>query len=215
MKKKVAAGVAVTVAAASVATNLAFTPDELLHSAAYLDAHTKYVESGELYEPEIEFTEPEEPTRTDGIRNWLLKLPVPLKALLLLPLWALGAIPSAIGSGLVSAMSPVLSHILSFMLQLGVIVGVFCLVYKLLFPNRKVTELFTKKKNRRWLLFGAFTVAAANLVLSLVWDGWSALRVVILMAVGFGVLCLLWYRICHGLKGPEPKMVKRRLKLEY
>ena len=41
MNKKVAAGVAVTVAAASIATNLAFQPDELLHDHAYLEAHTR------------------------------------------------------------------------------------------------------------------------------------------------------------------------------
>lgn len=215
MKKKVAAGVAVTVAAASVATNIAFTPDELLHSAAYLDSHTKYVESGELIDQAIEYIEPEELSRADSLRVWFLKLPVPVKALFLLPLWAIGAIPVAIGTGLLEGVSPILAHIASFLLQAGVLVGVFCAVYKLIFPNRKVTELFTKKKNRRWLLAGAFGVTAANLILSVAWDGWPVWRVAIMVAAGFGILCLLWYRICHGLKGPERKMVKRRLRLEY
>ena len=83
MNKKVAAGVAVTVAAASIATNLAFQPDELLHDHAYLEAHTRAIQLDELEEAEIEYTEPEELNRTDTMRTWLLKLPVPVKALLM------------------------------------------------------------------------------------------------------------------------------------
>lgn len=214
MNKKIAAGVAVTLAAASIATNLAFEPSELLHSADYLSSHTRYMQTGELGDYSIEYSEPEELGKKDALRLWLLKLPVPVKALFLLPLWLLGALPVAIGTGIVSALAPVWSQVAGFLLQAGVLVGVFCLVYKLVFPKRKVTELF-KKKNRRWLFLGAAAVAGANLLLSLAWPEWSAARVVLMVAVGFGILCLLWRRICGKLKGPEPKTVRRRLELEY
>ena len=214
MNKKVAAGVAVTVAVASVATNLAFQPDELLHDHAYLEAHTRAIQIDELGEAEIEYTEPEELDRTDTMRNWLIRLPVPVKALILLPLWALGAIPAAIGTSLFSALSPVWSIIVSFLLQAAILIGVFCAVYKLIFPNRKIRELFTKK-NRRWLLLGAAGVAGLNMVLGMFWSGWSVVRVVLLAVGGFGILCLLWYRICGKLKGREPGIVHNKLKLEY
>lgn len=214
MNKKVAAGVAVTVAVASVATNLAFQPDELLHDHAYLESHTRYMQAGDLQEAEIEYTEPEELSRNDTLRTWLLKLPVPIKALFLLPLWALGAVPVAIGSSLLSGVSPILSHILSFVLQAAVLVGVFCAAYKLIFPNRSVKELF-QKKNRRWLLLGAAAITGADMLLGLFWSGWSAVRIILLVAGGFGILCLLWYRICGKLKGPEPGVVRTKLKLEY
>lgn len=215
MNKKVAAGVAAAVAAASIATNLSFDPDELIHSAAYLDSHTKQIQVSELGEMEIEYTEPEEPSRQDQLRTWLLKLPVPIKALFLLPLWALGAIPVAIGTAALSAVSPVWAHILSFLLNAGVLFGVFCLVYKLIFPDKKLTELFKNKKNRRWLLFGVIAVTSADMLLGIFWSGWSFARVIILVGVGFGVLCLLWSRICGKLKGPEPKIRRTKLKLEY
>jgi len=32
---------------------------------------------------------------------------------------------------------------------------------------------------------------------------------------GFGILCLLWHRICGKLKGPEPGIVHTKLKVEY
>lgn len=215
MNKKVAAGVAATVAAASIAANLAFEPEELIHSAAYLDSHTRIVQSSQLGEMEIEYTEPEEPTRQDQLRTWLLRLPVPIKALFLLPLWALGAIPVAIGTAALSAFSPVWAHILSFVLNAGILFGVFCLVYKLLFPDRKITELFKSKKNRRWLLLGVIGVTGVDLLLAQFWSGWSFVRVIVLVAAGFGILCLLWKRICGRLKPPEPKVVRTRLKLEY
>ncbi len=215
MNKKVAAGVAAAVAAASIATNLAFEPDELVHSAAYLDAHTRYMQTSQLPDEEIEYTEPEEPTRQDQLRTWLIKLPVPVKALFLLPLWALGAIPVAIGTAAMSAVAPFWAHILSFLLNAGILFGVFCFVYKLLFPNRKISELFKNKKNRRWLLVGVIGVTGADLLLAQFWAGWSVVRVVLLVAVGFGVLCLLWHRICGKLKPPEPGIVRTKLKLEY
>lgn len=214
MNKKVAAGVAATVAIASIATNLAFTPDELLHDQAYLESHTRYMQMNDQGEYEIEYSEPEELGKKDSARTWLLNLPVPIKALFLLPLWALGAIPVAIGTGIFSALSPIWAQVVSFLLQAGVLVGVFCVVYKLIFPNRKVRELF-QKKNRRWLLLGALGVTALNFILAAAWPGWSVARVIIMIAAGFGVLCLLWKRICGKLKGPEPGIVHTKLKLEY
>jgi hypothetical protein len=213
-KKKVAAGVAVTVAIASVLTNLLVEPDELLHSAQYLENHTRYMEQNQQEEFEIEYTEPEEPTRVDTVRSWIIRLPVAIKALILLPLWAIGAIPVAIGTGVFSALAPIWAQVVGFLLQAGVLAGVFCLVYKLIFPNRSVKELF-KKKNFRWIILGAITVTLANFLLGQVWVGWPILRVVLMLVVGFGVLCLLWSRICSKLRPPEPGIIRNRLTLEY
>ena len=214
MNKKVAAGVAVTVAVASIATNLAFQPDELLHDHAYLESHTRYMQMDDQGEYEIEYTEPEELDEKDSLRTWLLKLPVPVKALLLLPLWALGAIPVAVGTGVLSALSPIWAQVASFLLQAAVLLGVFCAVYKLIFPDRKLSELF-QKKNRRWLLLGALALTGVNFALSVAWPTWSVVRVILLVAAGFGILCLLWHRICGKLKGPVPGIVRTKLKLEY
>ena len=214
MNKKVAAGVAVTVAVASVATNLAFQPDDLLHDHAYLESHTRSVQMGELGEMEIEYTEPEDEVKTETLRTWLLKLPVPIKALFLLPLWALGAIPVAIGTSLFSALSPVWSYIVSFLLQAAVLVGVICAAYKLIFPDRKIRDLF-KKKNRRWLLLGAAALAGANVILGVVWSGWSVVRLILMVAAAFGVICLVMHRLRDTFKPREPGIVRTKLKLEY
>ena len=214
MNKKLAIGAAVTVAAASIAANAAFQPEELLHSAAYLEAQTKYVQEGELGQGVIEYTEEEQLGKADLLRAWLIRLPVPVKALVLFPLWVLGALPVALGTSLFSALSPVAAQLLGFVLQAAVLVGLFCLVYKLIFPDRKISELF-KKKNRRWLLLGAAFLTAVNFGLSLAWPGWHIARAVLMAAAGFGVLCLLWHRICGKFKAPQAGIVRNTLQLEY
>lgn len=214
MKKKIAAGVAVTIAAASIATNLLVDAEELVHSAEYLNTHTRAVAMEPAVDYDITVEEEEEKTRVDAVREWIIRLPVVIKTLLFLPLWALGAIPVTIGTAVFSAMAPIWSQIVGVLLQAAVLIGAFAGIYKLVFPKRKVRELF-KKRNFKWLLLGAGTVCMANFVLTTAWTGWPILRAVVMTVVGFGVLCLLWYRICHKLKADAPAKVQTRLRLEY
>lgn len=207
MKKKTAAivGLGAAVLGLGAGVNANFTSEELLHSAEYLR------EAGDA-DYSIHYTETAELSRADQLRAAIIRLPVAIKALILLPLWAVGAIPVAVVTAL--AGSPIWGTLLGFVLQGAVLVGVFCAVYKLLFPHKKVRDLF-KKKNLKWLLAGAGGVVAADWVLAQVWTGWNALRIILMVAVGFGVLCLLWHRICGKLKAPQPKQVETKLVLEY
>ena len=135
-----------------------------------------------------------------------------MKALLLLPLWALGAIPVALVTALIG--SPVLAAVGNLVLQAGVLVGVFCVVYKLLFPQKKLKNLF-RKRNLKWILAGSGAAVGVNWVLSEIWSGWAVLRVVLFLAVGFGILCLLYKRICGKFKAPRPQPVETKLELTY
>lgn len=207
MKKKTAAIVSLGAAVLGLGAgvNASFTSEELLHSAEYLR------EQGEA-DYTIHYTETAELSRADQLRAAIIRLPVAVKALILLPLWAIGAIPVAVVTAL--AASPIWGSLLGFVLQGAILLGVFCVVYKLLFPNKKLKDLF-KKKNLKWLFAGAGGIVAADWVLTQVWTGWNALRIILMLAVGFGVLCLLWHRICGKFKAPEPKPVETRLVLEY
>lgn len=214
MNKKIAGGVAAAVALTGIAVNLAFEPAELLRDRAYFENHTRYIQTDDGEEVAVEYTEPEELGKKDRLRQWILKLPVPVKALFLLPLWAVGALPVALGEALLPGLSIILRPVLGLVFQAAILLGVFCAVYKLVFPNRKVRELF-KKKNRRWLLLGAAALTVTNVALSLAWPGWSVLRAVLMAAAAFGVLCLLWRKLCGRFKGPEPGIVRTKLRLEY
>ncbi len=205
MKKKTAAIVGVSAALLSVGAGVheGFEADELLHTAARLE------ESGD-YDYSITYTEEGELSRADRIRAAIIRWPLAVKALLLLPLWALGAIPAALISALTG--SAVMGVLVNFLLQTGVLVGVFCLVYKLLFPKKKLKNLF-KRRNLRWLFAGAGGAVALNLVLSEIWSGWAFLRVILFLAVGFGVLCLCYRRICGWFKAPEPAPQETKLEI--
>ncbi len=207
MKKKTAAviGVSAAVLSVSAGVNEGFEVQELIQSATQLE------QSGD-YDYSITYTEEGELSRADSLRARIIRWPVAIKALILLPLWALGAIPMALVSALAGA--GVWSILLNFVLQAGVLVGVFCLVYKLLFPNKKLKTLF-KRRNLKWLLAGSGAAVGVNWVLGEIWTGWAFLRVILFLAVGFGVLCLCYKRICGWFKAPKPELVEKKLEIIY
>lgn len=211
-KTKAAAGVAVAVIAAGTAVNAAFDAQELLHSADYLASHTESIQTAKAEGKTVLATLPGEEhiSLGDAVRGWFIRLPVAVKATILLPLWGIGALPVAIAT----ALAPVWAQVAGFLLQIAIFLGVFCGVFKLLFPNKKLSTLF-KKKNLRWLVAGALMVSAVNVLLGQLWAGWPVLRTLLVAGAGFGVLCLLWKRLCGKFKAPEPDTVKTELVLEY
>lgn len=208
--KALAAGAAV-VLAAGAAVNGTMDLDELI-------PHERTRPGGEAFAPAhaqartvlAELPDSEWLSLSDALRARFLRLPQWVKTAVLLPLWAVGSLPAA----LLGALGPVWSALLGLALQAGVLAGLFVLVYKLLFPNRKVRELF-RRKNLKWLFVGAVTLTAADLVLTQLWTGWPVLRVLLLAGAGFGVLGLLWKRLCGKLPGPTAARVKNRLVMEW
>ncbi len=205
-KKKIAAGIAGMLLAAGVTVNEAFDPKELMQKAPAdrnpiqeqaAVAQARQVIQAESYE---------RISLADAVRGWFIRLPVAVKGTILLPLWAIGAIPVA----LASALSPLRWAVLTLALQVAILIALFCGVYKLVFPHRKVRELF-RRKNLRWLFLGALTVTLANILLTRLWTDWPIWRAVILALVGLAVLCVLYKRICGAFKAPEPEVVKTRL----
>lgn len=212
MKKKVRAGVAAAVVASGVAVNQAFSPSELTHDTAE-PAHTEIVEpvqAGPDTAVLADYTEERRMGRADRVRTAFLRLPAAVKAAVLLPLWAIGAAPAA----LVTALSPFWRALLGLGLQAAALAAVFALAYKLLFPHKKLRELF-RRKNLKWLALGAALLTAANVLLGELWAGWPVLRVVLLLAAGYFVLWLLYKRLCGALRGPEPEKLRTALKMEY
>lgn len=209
-KKKAAVGAAAAVVAlaSGLAVHQAFEPAELLHN---VDDPAKYAQTIQTYRtaadaPLAELGSYERMTLADAVRGRIIRLPVAVKSAVLLPLWCLGAIPAALGT----ALAPLWGVLLGLLIQLGILLGLFCVIYKLLFPKRKLRELF-RKKNLKWLLLGAVTVTAANVLLAQLWTGWPVLRAVLLGLAGFGILCLLWKRLCGAFCAPKPETVRTTL----
>ncbi len=207
-KKLAAAAAAAVVLTAGAAVHERFSVEELLRSPDSQTPVTAFEQTPAAGESVIAELPAEERklSRSDAVRSRILRLPVWVKAAALLPLWAAGTLPAA----LAAALGPVWRALLGFAVQAAVLAGLFCLAYKLLFPKRKVRELF-RKKNLRRLLLGAVVLTAADMVLAMAWPEWTAARAVLMLGLGFGVLCLLWKRLCGAFRAPEPETVKTRL----
>ena len=210
--KKVAAGAAGVVAAAGLLVNTTVKdPATLLkptnesavdpsHVCVVEDVeHRKYIVETEDYEP---FTLRERICLR--VQSW----PLPVRALVLLPLWGIGEIITVLLSALIG--SPVGQFLLHFLLEIALLVGLFMLVWKLLFPHVPLRRLFSKK-TLPWLIGGALLIAAADALLAHFWEPWKVWRIVLLAVVGFAVLLLLYHRILDKL--PLPKTRRKKVEL--
>lgn len=211
LSRKVKAVAAAAVLSTGVAVNQAFDPRDLVQSAPEPEA-VEYSEPAPVSEADeiAAYTEEERMTRADKLRSRFLRLPLGVRAVVLLPLWAAGAVPTAI----FTALTPLWRALLGLVLQMAVLLALFALVYKLLFPKAKLRQLF-RPKNLVWLLLAAAALTALDLVLDHFWDPWPLARTALLILGGFGVICLLWHRLCGALKGPQPTRVRTKLSMEY
>lgn len=211
-QKKLAAGAAATVTAASLLVHTAVTdpgallqtPDPTTPEAKHIRTvdgtpHRSYILETDQYEP---FTWREQATL------WMQKLPWAVRALVLLPLWGIGETLTVLVSAFFA--SPLGRALVHFLLAAAVLAGLFALVWKLLFPNVPLSKIFNKK-TLPWLIGAAALLTAADFLLGRVWDEWHIVRIVIMAVLGFGVIALLWYRICQKLPGPTRRKKKVEL----
>ena len=212
-KKKLKNGVLTAALAAGMITNAAADDAaSLLQTPGDDDErHTLVVSSEERGEYAVYLNEFVELSGMDKLRDWIIHLPVAVRAVVLLPLWAIGAVAFAVAGAFSAALAtPAGQLVLGFLAQLGILLAVFLLAYKAIFPKTPVKELLSKKKFP-WLLAAAAFVTVVNLALEQVWDHWGIVRIILMAAVGYLTLSLLWSRLCAHLPGPK----RERRKLEY
>ena len=211
-KKKLAAGAAATVTAASLLVHTAVTdPGVLLQTPDSTTPDAKHVQTvdGTPHRSYILETDQYEPlTWREQATLWLQKLPWAVRALVLLPLWGIGETLTALVSAFLA--SPLGRALVHFLLAAAVLVGLFTLIWKLLFPDVPLSKIFNKK-TLPWLLGAAAFLTAADFLLGRLWDDWHIVRIVIMAVLGFFVIALLWYRICEKLPGPKRKKKKVEL----
>lgn len=199
--------------AAGMLTNAASDdPAELLSApAAEYDDHIVVMTAADMPDYAVYLDEYEELEGMDRVRAWMLKMPLAVRAAVLLPLWVVGEVGFAVLSALsAAAMTVPGQFLLSLAVQLGILVGIFALTWKLMAPKTPLREIFSNKRFP-WLAIGALLVAVADLGLGIVFEHWTLIRMALMAMVGYGVLSLLWARICHGFTAP----LRRRKKLQY
>ena len=196
-----------TVTAAGMLFNAAVEPEDLLTSREH-QAHTAsaaHVQYGSAPAYTVRGKAEEAPTKADLFREKVIALPAPVKGLILLPLWTLGAIANYALSLLLSLFSAVFGgSILTFLFQFALIFGIFALVLKLLFPDKKLKDLLTKR-NLTWMAVSALLLTAADMILKTWYEPYAKIRTLILLGLALVLLSLLAWRILRQRKLREPQ----------
>ena len=200
-KKKTATAVVSAVAAASMLVSAAFTAPEDVFNDPDSDQPTAIVaiadsaddDDAGTTESDEEETKKGRKSLRAGIASILRELPTPIKILVLLPMWLLGEGITLLVSALLStAGRPVLLGLISFALNLLVLFCITACGLKLLFPNKKLKELFTKKRTILMIVF-ALILTIADILMPLAFEEyntWSLIIKTVLAAAATLVLIL-------------------------
>lgn len=151
-----------------------------------------------------------EPTRAETLRLGFYRLGAPLKALLSLPFLLFGQVLlSAVKRALRLTAGPALSFFATFLFCSALLFGLFALVFRLLFPDRPLKDLF---KNRRWLtVLGAAFALTAVYRLYRLYRRSRLLFGLTLLAAAFALLCLLYKKLFRNV--PPPERTKKWIEL--
>lgn len=133
----------------------------------------------------------------DRARAWLIRLPLAVRALVLLPLWLVGTVLIAMLSAASQVLAPFLPVLLRVLLNAALLFAFVALVYSFLFPKKKVRDLFYKK-NLIPLLLAVGIVTVADALLPVLVENGKAVRMLIRAAVGFAALLIVCGRILIG-----------------
>ena len=200
-KKKTAKRAAATTAlalltAASIATGSLFdSPAALLPedgAPAVVYNVTGGLDGAEDEDAGPEEDESEETRRRGGIRALLreriLRLPLAVRLLVVLPLWAVGSAVLAAAGAAWTLLQPVLGRAAGFALLLGLLFGAFVLAVKAAFPDLPLKKL-VNRRSAVALALGAAGLSVLDAVLSAAWAGYAPVKNVVLSAGFFVALC--------------------------
>ena len=117
------------------------------------------------------------------LRARILRLPLLVRLLVVLPLWAVGSALIAAAGAVWPMLSPVLGKIAGFALMLALLVGTFALAAKALFPDLPLKKLLSRRSLVA-LLLGAAGLSVADAVLGAAWADYAQAKDIVL-SVGF------------------------------
>ncbi len=213
--KRAAAGAAGAVTAASLLVNTVVTDPATLikpDGESVSDPSHVCVVDGVEHRSYIVETDRDEPfTLRERICLRIQSWPLPVRALILLPLWGIGELLIALATALWN--SPVGQILLHFLLEAALLIGLFALVWKLLFPHVPLRRVLSRK-TFPWLIAGALVITVADALLAYFWEDWKIWRIVLLAVVGFVVLLVLYHRIAGKLPPPERRKKRYEVYVE-
>ena len=198
-----------TVTAAGMLLNATVEPEDLLTSSEQKaeSASSAHIQAGDAPVYTVKGTRLEKapaPTKADLFREKIIALPAPVKGLVLLPLWTVGAIANYALSLLLSLFVKIFGgSILTFFFQFALLFGLFALALRFLFPDKKLRDLLTRK-NLTWMAVSALVLTIADMVLKTWYEPYAKVRGLILLALALILLSVLAWQILYKRKKTEP-----------
>ena len=198
-----------TVTAAGMLLNGTVDADDLLTSREEKaqSAASAHVQAGKAPVYTIQVTQKEKapaPTPRELLREKVIALPAPVKGLILLPLWTVGAVANYAFSLLLGLFAKVFGgSVLTFLFQFVVLFGLFALALRLLFPHKKLRDLLTKK-SLLGMAVAALLLSAADMLLKMWYEPYARIRALVLLVLALVLLSLLAWRILRKRKKPDP-----------
>ena len=177
------AAVAIVTAASVTAGSLFQSPDAQLPDDAAPSMVCQLDDSGSDDGGDAGCEEEDEEETKRGLSEWILRLPLAVRLLVVLPLWAFGSVLLAVGGALWPLLSPVLGRLVCFLLLMAALCLSFALSAKSVFPDLKLSKLFCRRTIVA-LLLGAAALMCVDTICSAVWDGYEQTRNAAL-SVGF------------------------------
>lgn len=219
-KKKAAVGVVAAAASASVLVGGAFdSPADLLSTDGGDDNNSSapvlHTLSAQTAQPAAvndpgddasDENDGERRQRFPAVRRWILGLPIGVRALVGVPLWAAGwAITSGLALLWEAALSPLGGKILAWVLAAVAAILVFALTAKALFPNAPWKKIL-RPRNILILLVGMVVLGATDTLLDIFWEDYPPVGQAARLiggAVMITAACLATRKLMRRWK-PEP-----------
>ncbi len=199
LKKKIAASVLTATTAAGLATGSVFgSPAEMLKNEPAI-----VVEANDMTETDTDAADDDEAdekkkTVKGSVRKWILQLPLAVRALVGVPLWALGSFLYFAASSLWTAvLHPVAGVLLGILLAALLLFLVFTLTVKAVFPDVPLRKIMNKE-NFLGVLAGTLLLAVICALLGVFWEDYPRFEWVVKLGGGALVLLLLVLKVTVG-----------------
>ena len=119
-----------------------------------------------------------------ALRQRMLRLPLAVRLLVILPLWALGSVILAAAGAAWPLLSPALGRAAGFALTLLLLAGAFLLAAKAAFPDLPLKKI-ANRRTAVLLLLGAAAMSVADAILPAVWEEYEQAKNAVLSAMFF------------------------------
>ena len=198
-KKAAATALATTIAASGAAVDATFdSPQDILQNT-YVEPVVDYVTPDGTIDDDGSAQDDEDKGKQavtaakKTLREWVLELPLAVRAIVVVPLWFVGNLVMYAGHLVIVGLSPVWGSILNLLLLAAVLTGAFTVAAKAMFPDVKLRQILNKR-NFKGILIAAVFVFLLDLALKVGWPPYMQYRTIAIALFTLAVLFLLVMR---------------------